>query len=108
MEVEYKIIDLKLDEYNNIVIENIEETKPVNKKYTPANLLAQQKYRQKYPEKYCEQQRKLYNRLKDDDEWKHKFNERCRINNKIYRDKKKAEILGLGIEVKKRGRPRKS
>lgn len=108
MEGEFKIIDLKLDEYNNIVIDDVEETKPISKKYSQANLIAQQKYRHKYPEKYCEQQRKLYDRLKDDEEWKHKFNERCKINNKIYRDKKKAEMLGAGITQKKRGRPRKS
>jgi len=75
--------------------------------YTQAHRKAQQKYREKFPEKYCEIQRKLYEDKKKDEEWKKKFNERSRINNKKYRDKKNKEVLEAGGEIKKRGRPRK-
>ena len=75
--------------------------------YTEAGKRAQQKYREKYPDKYCEAQRKLYERKKEDPDWKEKFNERSRINNQIYRDRKAKELLDAGIAPKKRGRPRK-
>lgn len=104
---------------NNIVVDNITlpekqieeqiEEKIEEKKtsYTEAGKKAQQKYREKFPEKYCELQRKLYERKKEEPEWKAKFNERSRINNKIYRDKKAQQLLESGVEPKKRGRPRK-
>jgi len=80
----------------------------LNKKtYTQAHRKAQQRYREKYPDKYCETQRKLYDEKKKDEEWKKKFNERARLNNEKYRNKKKEEMLAQGIEIKKRGRPRK-
>lgn len=62
------------------------------------------KYRQKHLQKYNEKQREYYSEAVKDDDWRKKFNERCKINNKVYRDKKK-ELLGN--EVKPRGRPRR-
>ena len=41
---------------------------------------------------------------KTDEEWKQKFNERCKLNNKTYRLKLKET---LGENIKPRGRPRK-
>ena len=70
--------------------------------YTPAAKKAIDKYRSKNIEKYNEFQRNYYNEAKQDEEWKDKFNERCRLNNKTYREKKKA----LKPSVP-RGRPRK-
>lgn len=85
--------------------EVVEETK---KRYTQAHRLAQQRYRQKFPEKYCEQQRKLYENKKNDEEWKKNFNERSKINNAKYREKKRLEKeQDPNFEPKKRGRPRK-
>jgi len=75
--------------------------------YTQAHRRAQQKYREKFPEKYCELQRKLYNDKKDDEEWKKKFNERSKMNNKKFRDRKNQEIIDAGGEIRKRGRPKK-
>lgn len=75
--------------------------------YTQAHRKAQQKYREKFPEKYNEAQRKLYDDKKKDDEWKKRFNERSKINNKKYREKKNKEILLNGGEIKPKGRPRK-
>lgn len=70
--------------------------------YTPAVKKAIDKYRNKNPEKYNELQRQYYNEAKKDEEWKQKFNERCKINNQRYREKKKLEN-----PPKPRGRPRK-
>jgi hypothetical protein len=75
--------------------------------YSQAHRRAQQKYREKFPEKYCEIQRKLYDERKTDEEWKKRFNERSRINNKKYREKRNQAILEAGGEIKPRGRPRK-
>jgi len=75
--------------------------------YTEAHRRAQQKYREKYPDKYNDAQRKLYDDKKKDDDWKQKFNERSRLNNKKYREKKKQELIESGVEVKNKGRPRK-
>ena len=75
--------------------------------YSQAHRRAQQKYREKFPEKYCEIQRKLYDERKTDDEWKKRFNERSRINNKKYREKRNQGILEAGGIIKARGRPRK-
>jgi len=75
--------------------------------YTEAHFRAQKKYREKFPEKYLESQKKFYERKKQDEEWKKKFNERSKTNNKIYRDKLKEELIKNGGEIKKRGRPKK-
>lgn len=75
--------------------------------YTQAHRKAQQKYREKFPEKYNEVQRKLYDDKKQDDEWKKKFNERSKLNNKKYREKKLQERIESGLELKPKGRPRK-
>ena len=72
--------------------------------YTPAVKKAIDKYRQKNAAKYNELQREYYNEAKQDDEWRKKFNERCKVNNQKYRQKKKET---LGDNVKPRGRPRK-
>ena len=90
--------------------EELEKVEGVEKKktYTLAHKLAQQKYRAKNPEAYCERQRKLYEKLKENEEWKQKFNERARLSNAKYREKKREEKLANPNYVaKKRGRPRK-
>jgi hypothetical protein len=75
--------------------------------YTQAHKKAQQRYREKFPEKYNDAQRKLYDDKKKDEEWKQKFNERSRLNNQKYREKKKKEIIESGGMIKGKGRPRK-
>ena len=70
--------------------------------YTPAVKKAIDKYRSKNVEKYNGLQRKYYNESKGTEEWRDKFNERCRINNQKYREKKRAEK-----PPNPRGRPRK-
>ncbi len=65
---------------------------------------AQAKYREKNVDKYNETQRLYYLNKKDDAEWREKHNEKCRIANAKYRQKKKEE---KGGDVKPRGRPRK-
>ena len=72
--------------------------------YTEAVKNAIYKYRSKNPEKYNEKQREYYEEASKDEEWKKKFNERCRIANQKYRENKKTL---LGDKVKSRGRPRK-
>ncbi len=74
------------------------------KTYTEAAKNAIYKYRSKNPEKYNEIQRLYYGEAKIDEEWRKKFNERCKINNQRYREKKRQE---LGEQIKPRGRPRK-
>ena len=74
--------------------------------YTPASLKAQTKYREKFREKYNEAQRLLYEKKKQEEEWKTHFLERSRLHNKKYRDKKRQELIEQGVEIK-RGRPRK-
>jgi hypothetical protein len=81
---------------------------PERKKYTQAHKDAQQRYRHKNPEAYCERQRKLYDKLKSDEEWKQKFNERAKVSNAKYREKKREEKMAdPNYIAKKRGRPRK-
>jgi hypothetical protein len=125
---EMKVDDNDIIDYANIVIpHNVDATfweqfeehmaedefglKPVlvlkKSTYSQAHRRAQQKYREKFPEKYCEIQRKLYDERKTDDEWKKRFNERSRINNKKYREKRNQGILEAGGTIKARGRPRK-
>ena len=74
---------------------------PKKSTYTPAVKKAIDKYRSKNVEKYNELQRQYYNDAKEDEEWKQKFNERCRENNRKYREKKR-----LANPPKTRGRPR--
>jgi hypothetical protein len=71
--------------------------------YTPAAKKAIDKYRSKNVDKYNELQRQYYNESKDDDEWRKKFNERCKENNRKYREKKRLENPPKTI-----GRPRKT
>jgi hypothetical protein len=81
----------------------MEQIPPLKKSsYNPAVKKAIYKYRSKNVEKYNEIQRNYYNEAKEDDEWKQKFNERCKINNKKYRDKKALENPPASV-----GRPRK-
>tara|TARA_R110000868_G_scaffold31179_6_gene114390 strand:+ start:871 stop:1182 length:312 start_codon:yes stop_codon:yes gene_type:complete len=80
---------------------NTDTEKP--KYYTPAVKKAIDKYRAKNIDKYNELQRNYYSEIKVDEEWRIKFNERCKLANKRYREKIK-EQQG---EVKPRGRPRK-
>lgn len=75
--------------------------------YTEAHKKAQQRYREKFPEKYRELQRKIYNNLKQDEEWKKRFNEKNKETQKKYREKKRQEKILNGEDVKPRGRPRK-
>lgn len=76
---------------------------PVKKsRYNDAVRKAVKKYRQKNNEKYNASQRDYYENAKSNEEWKQKFNERCRINNQKYREKKRLEK-----EARPVGRPRK-
>lgn len=100
-EADKVVVNFVGDKDENPIIEIKKNT------YTPACRKAQQKYREKFPEKYCALQRKLYQDKKSDDEWKKKFNERSKVNNAKYRDKKMKEFLEAGGEVKPKGRPKK-
>ena len=70
--------------------------------YTPAVKKAIDKYRSKNIDRYNELQRQYYEANKEDEEWKQKFNERCKENNKKYRERKRLEN-----PPKPKGRPRK-
>ena len=99
--IESKIIEKQIDLIPIIII--IKKTT-----YTQAHGKAQQKYREKNRDKYNELQRKLYEKRKQDEVWREKFNERSKKNNEIYRQKKKEEkLLDPNYEQRKRGRPRK-
>lgn len=74
---------------------------PKKSTYTSAVKKAIDKYRSKNVEKYNELQRQYYNEAKEDEEWKKKFNERCREANKKYRERKR-----LINPPKPKGRPR--
>ena len=78
------------------------------RKYVESRMRAQANYRRKFPEKYCKLQRDLYERKKQDPVWKAHCNERARENAKKNYQKKKEEKIAQGIEIKPRGRPRKS
>ena len=95
-------LNLEPDDFGNnkILVAN-------KSRYNEAQRIAQKKYREKYPEKYYEQQKKVYENMKLDEERRKHFNERSKINNKKYRDKKRQEFIEGGGELKKRGRPRK-
>ena len=69
--------------------------------YTPAVKKAIDKYRSKNPEKYNELQRQYYNEAKEDEEWREKFNQRCKENNRKYRERKR-----LANPPNPKGRPR--
>ena len=97
----------------NFNLELIEDTdaygiKPIivatKKTYTEANRRAQQKYREKYPEKYHESQKKIYNKLKKDEEWIKRYRENANRTAKERRLRKKLQDLENGVEPKKRGR----
>ena len=94
----------------NIVNEmDVNEKKIKSKNYTEAHKLAQKKYREKNREKYNQSQRELYIKLKQDNDWKQKFNKRSAKNNNIYRQKKKDELLeeNNNIQIKVKGCPKK-
>jgi len=88
--------------------------------YTPAQKKAIMKYREAHRNEYNESQRKLYEKLSENDEWVKLRNEKAKKYNKDYRAKKakenyerlKAEATARGEsynEIKKgRGRPRKT
>ena len=78
------------------------ETEEIKKStYTPAVKKAIDKYRSKNPEKYNELQRQYYNEAKEDEEWREKFNQRCKENNRKYRERKR-----LANPPNPKGRPR--
>lgn len=99
-------------------IEEIEQNLPaaeeektleiVKRKYVESRMRAQANYRKKFPEKYCKLQRDLYERKKQDPIWKAHCNERARENAKKNYQKKKEEKIAQGIEIRPRGRPRKT
>ena len=60
------------------------------------------KYREENREDYNRIMREYYAKRKEDADWLKNHRERCRLSNKIYREKKNENI-----EPKKRGRPRK-
>ena len=76
--------------------------------YTQAHKKAQQKYRDNNRDEYNALQRALYDKQKLDEDWKKKFNERSRENNKIYRDRLKAvKLSNPDYKPPQRGRPKK-
>jgi hypothetical protein len=77
------------------------------KYYSEKQRVAQQKYRAKYPEKNRATQREIYQRKKQDPEWKARFNERSKIHNMKYQTKKREALYGIGAPKRGRGRPRK-
>jgi hypothetical protein len=87
-------------------MENLIEKKTT---YTPAHREAQQRYREKNRDDYNRLQRELYSRLRENEEWKKKFNERSAKNNLVYRDKKRIALMeDPNYVVRGRGRPRKT
>ena len=80
--------------------ENMSGTPP---KYYGENMKkAIYKHRENNRADYNERQRKYYTEKCKSDEWREKFNERCREANKKYREKKREEN-----PPRPRGRPRK-
>jgi hypothetical protein len=78
------------------------------KYYNEAHKEAQQRYREKNRDEYNKSQRELYEKLKTDEDWRKKFNERSSKNNLKYRQKKKEELLKDPNYIQRgRGRPRK-
>ena len=72
------------------------------KYYGEASKKAIYKHREKNREGYNERQRKYYTEKSLDEEWKQKFNDRCKEANRKYREKK-----ALEHPPQPRGRPRK-
>lgn len=72
----------------------IKEKKPT---YTEAQKRAIYNYKLKNPNSNKKNSNNNYHKNKDDPEWKQKFNERCRINNAIYRERKLLEKM-INIE----------
>jgi hypothetical protein len=108
--VEFEAQQKESDNVKVNFIGNEDENKPIEIKkntYSPSCRVAQQKYRDKYPDKYCALQRKLYQNKKTDEEWKKKYNERSKVNNAKYREKKMKEFIESGGVVKPKGRPKK-
>jgi hypothetical protein len=87
---------------NQIAEPTLEETQPKTY-YRPSVKKAIMIYRAKNIDKYNEFQRQYYHTKKGDDEWKGKFNDRCKEANRKYREKKRLENPPLP-----RGRPRKT
>ena len=85
----------QLNDQINQLNEKINNDNKMNKvtTYTQAHRRAQQKYREKNRAQYNELQRTLYEKRKQNEDWKKKFNERSRENNKTYRLKKKEEKM---------------
>lgn len=85
-------------------MEEIKATLPLVKHttYTESIKNAIYKHRANNLDAYNERQRDYYNKSKQDEEWYEKFKERCRKNNKAYRDRKNNGV------VKKKGRPPKN
>jgi len=84
--------------------QDLGETEKANKSYyRPSVKKAIMNYRAKNIVKYNEFQRQYYHIKKEDEEWKEKFNERCKEANRKYREKKRLESPPLP-----RGRPRKN
>lgn len=77
------------------------------KTYTPKILEYVTKYRNENRQKYNLDSKHLYDKSKENEEWRLKFNERCRKNSKIARDRKRENDLLDGIQPKSRGRPKK-
>lgn len=77
----------------------------IRKYYTPAQKKAIDKYREKHRDVYNEQMRGIYNRKREDEEWLKQRNEKAKVSNKKYREKKLSAIPAE--ERKPRGRPKK-
>jgi hypothetical protein len=98
-----------MDNCVSITAEHFNENEKKTKYYTNAHREAQQRYREKNRDEYNKSQRELYNKLKEDVEWKQKFNERSKNNNLIYRQKKREELMkDPNYVIRGRGRPRKN
>lgn len=67
--------------------------------YTDAQKKAIYKYREKNPDVNRNNAKSYYDKMKDDPDWKTKFNERSRLGAQRYRDKKKA-LLKDGPDIK--------
>jgi len=91
---------------NDINILN-EENRP--KYYTDAHRKAQQKYREKNRDDYNKSQLELYNKSKQNEEWRIRYNERQRKYNAEYRERIKKELMNNpDYVVRGRGRPKKT
>ena len=75
--------------------------------YTDAHRRAQQKYRDKNREQYNESQKKVYERIKNDDDRREQHNKISRDNQRKYAEIKKQERISKGEPMRPRGRPKK-